>query len=558
MSAYLRRHPRFVTQQKVEIELLDRAELREVWTIDISQGGMFLETEEPPPFGTELELHLSTPDGAIKLHGRVVHVVDREAAQAFNQPPGAGVQFVDLTQSMRERIERYVKGLADRLTEDLRSGPEMEPLEILFGQAREITAAIASSDLYGALGISPAASLKDVQQRVDELCRKFAHPPPECSPAKAARLAQVSRQIERVATLFANPLRRLHFDFNHGHTRVEERRAAGEDFAQLRTVWSEAFPERVVKAKEISKQAIRAEESDRFGEAADLAQAALELDPFNEELRAAEATWRGGTGSAPPALPPEALIEESELDPSQAMQELLAINPKLESMSQAQLLGVDNDAQVNAVTGAYLERLHRYDLAALRGRVPPSVLRIAADYQRRLETAYKALTDKALHQEQAAAGASVEDLKHFMDANTKNEMGLVFMRKNDYASAREMFRVARELDPANNEYKANFAWSLIVDANVARAEAMATAKPLLEEVLAATPVKTGHDKKLRARYLFYLGRLLRTEGQAATAKTYFEEAVRLDASLTEAATELRIVETQRQRGDSGKKGFFKK
>ena len=89
-----RKYPRLVGDRLAQIELAHREELRQLWVRDISKGGVFVETEEPPPTGTKLEVRLLTPDGLVSLHGQVVHVVDNESAQRFNMPLGVGLQFV--------------------------------------------------------------------------------------------------------------------------------------------------------------------------------------------------------------------------------------------------------------------------------------------------------------------------------------------------------------------------------------------------------------------------------------------------------------------------------
>lgn len=541
MTAHLRRHPRFVTAQEVEVELADRRDLQQLWTLDISKGGLFIQCEAPPANGTELEVRLSTPDGTLALRARVVHVVDAVTARTLGQTSGVGLQFIDLSKELRTKIERYVDGLESRLTADLVARDETaEPLEDLLEQARAVNAAISASDLYGALGVDPGASNAAIQERVAELCNKFAHPPADTSPPKMARLKQVASQIDRAAALFANPLRRLHFDFNHGFVRVDERRAAGEDLEHLRAVWFEAFPEKVAKARELARAAIGCVESDRLKEGADLAKQAIELDPFNEDLRSAEEQWRGGKSAA--ARPQDPGQQAPVVDVSQIMQELLQLQSGLKKMGDRQILGLNEKATTQDIDRAYRERSSRYDPLALRGQVPPSVLKIADDVKRRLELAYKTLSMRQRPPQQAVEAVDESD------PATKNEMGVVFLRKQNYVKARELFKEAMTRAPANAEYKANYAWSMIVDASFDRREAMKLAQPLLEQAIDKAPSFQSLDKKKLARYHFYLGRLLREQGKLVSAKERFESAVELDAGLTEAATELRLIEARTKKG----------
>jgi uncharacterized protein (TIGR02266 family) len=75
---------------------------------DLSEGGLFIATMENLPVGTELDVVVSLPEHPpIRARGRVRWV--REHNQ-FNQDfhPGVGVQFVELADSDRRAIERFL------------------------------------------------------------------------------------------------------------------------------------------------------------------------------------------------------------------------------------------------------------------------------------------------------------------------------------------------------------------------------------------------------------------------------------------------------------------
>ncbi len=530
------------------MEISDRAELHQLWTVDISKGGMFIQTDAPPAMGAALQIRLATPDGSVRLNGRVVHIVDLVSAKAFHQPAGVGVQFVDLSKEVRTRIERYVDGLAERLTGDLAVEPDTEPLEVLFEEARRIAKALTASDLYGAVQVPAGATPEQIQTAISELCHRFAHPPSDCPPPKAARLVQLCRQLERTAALFANPLRRLHYDFHHGLARVKEREAAGEPMDHLRQVWSEVFPEKVGKAREIARRALALEQAGRVQECARFGLEALELDPFNAELRQAVEAWQQGQRADVPA---DQAPQAPEEDQGSVLNELLEINKKLEELDHFQLIGVSESASPQEISRAYLHKARRYDPERLRGRVPQSVLTMAVETVRRLGIAYRILSDGqrrreyvAEHQPHAAPVADA-DL-----ARTRNEMGIVFVRKGDYRQAREMFQAAMELKADVLDYQANLAWALIMDPEVDRSEVVARARPLLENAIEKTIVRGTDAQRKSARYHYYLGRLLREQGQIDEAAQHFQEAVRFNPRLAEAATELRLIEMRKRKQKS--------
>jgi uncharacterized protein (TIGR02266 family) len=543
LSADLRKHPRFLDHKKVEVEIVDRAAMQQLWIADISKGGMFLETDSPPAHGTQLSISLSTPDGSIELGARVVHVVDEAAAKAFGQPRGVGVAFVDLSKEVRGRIERYVDGLAGDLSGSFKVDRDTEPLEDLLDEAKRITNALNQSDLYGAIGVTPEATPEQIKSVIDELCHRFAHPPADCPPPKAARLAQLGRQLERTGALFANPLRRLHYDFHQGHVRVEQRAAAGQDFDHLRTVWSEVFPERVEKARELAKRALALEHAEKLEECVKYGQEAAQHDPFNQELRRAVAAWEKGERNAVISVAPP----EKDDDPSQVMQELLEINKRMSGLDHFQLLGLDSSASAQDVARAYLSRSRRFDPEALRGLVPQSVLAMAHEYHQKMSVAYKTLSDAEKRKQYAAGKAPASSpaapaAKPAETARTRNEMGIVYLRKGDFEQAREMFQTAMDLAPNTSEYQANFAWGLIMDPQVDRDAVADKARPLLEEAIEKTLGRSADELKRRARYHYYLGRLLRERGEIEEAKDHLRKALGNNPKLAEAATELRLIQ----------------
>jgi|SRR5579885_2660117 len=78
------------------------------YSTDISIGGLFLESDIPLKIGTRVFLSFALRDGEspIRTIGRVVRV-EREATDS-PYTVGMGVQFVDLSDSAKERIQAYV------------------------------------------------------------------------------------------------------------------------------------------------------------------------------------------------------------------------------------------------------------------------------------------------------------------------------------------------------------------------------------------------------------------------------------------------------------------
>jgi type IV pilus assembly protein PilZ len=87
------------------------------WAVNISRGGIFINTRNPLAVGTTVRLIISLPDTAFPfdLTGRVTRVA--EYNNPSNQVPGMGIEFVDVDDEKRARIERFVERLRKELPE---------------------------------------------------------------------------------------------------------------------------------------------------------------------------------------------------------------------------------------------------------------------------------------------------------------------------------------------------------------------------------------------------------------------------------------------------------
>lgn len=87
------------------------------WAVNISRGGLFINTRKPLAVGTTVRLIISLPDAAFPfdLTGRVARV--HEVENLANQVPGMGIEFVDVDEEKRERIEAFVDRLRAALPE---------------------------------------------------------------------------------------------------------------------------------------------------------------------------------------------------------------------------------------------------------------------------------------------------------------------------------------------------------------------------------------------------------------------------------------------------------
>src|SRR5437763_11020449 len=77
------------------------------WAVNISRGGIFINTRHPLAVDTVVKLIISLPDAAFPfdLTGKVIRV--QEYDNPSNQVPGMGLEFMDVDEEKRARIERF-------------------------------------------------------------------------------------------------------------------------------------------------------------------------------------------------------------------------------------------------------------------------------------------------------------------------------------------------------------------------------------------------------------------------------------------------------------------
>lgn len=290
-----RRHPRLVTRTEVLVAVEGRAETATLLTRDISAGGMFVSTEQPPPAGTIVRITLRTLAGDLELRGRVVSALDGAQALTSGDEPGAGIQFTQLGESQRLALEHYVGGLAQQRKEEAAADVAATD-DVLLRCARNFMANVDISEFYAAIEIDPAADADQVQARVDELGARFMAAAATGRPEQDALLLNAARILAHVAQTLTVPSRRLAYDFAHGHVRAEQRiatcAATGDSPDSLRAMWHQIFPDHLAQAQALLAEAVARSRAHDYVGAQTLGSQALERDPFNQKLAAAIAHWR--------------------------------------------------------------------------------------------------------------------------------------------------------------------------------------------------------------------------------------------------------------------------
>ncbi|HYR19906.1 MAG TPA: TIGR02266 family protein [Myxococcales bacterium] len=107
--------PRYAARFAVRFGTVE--EFRREYATNISVGGLFIRTNDPPLMEAVVTVSLELPGGApVEGKAVVVHRVTPEEAAQRKVDPGVGVQFVHGDDAFRDRIDRFVASLSVRGT----------------------------------------------------------------------------------------------------------------------------------------------------------------------------------------------------------------------------------------------------------------------------------------------------------------------------------------------------------------------------------------------------------------------------------------------------------
>jgi uncharacterized protein (TIGR02266 family) len=105
-----RRSPRSPLIVRIAYSTVDA--LFSEFTRNINEGGLFIETENPPPPDTRVALQFKLPgsDAPLQARGRVARV----QVASEDGPAGMGVEFENLDHDAHARIDALIRGLKGR------------------------------------------------------------------------------------------------------------------------------------------------------------------------------------------------------------------------------------------------------------------------------------------------------------------------------------------------------------------------------------------------------------------------------------------------------------
>ncbi len=146
-----REHPRM--PYVVQVEFRTPSSFLVAYSVNLSRGGMFVETDAEIPVGAGLTIELAIPNhGTIELDGIVAW--RRVAEVGADGPPGLGVEFQDVAPALGALIDKLVTGFHG-VQILLLSGDRQDRTTL----ARNIKSIIATAEITQAADAQVAATV---------------------------------------------------------------------------------------------------------------------------------------------------------------------------------------------------------------------------------------------------------------------------------------------------------------------------------------------------------------------------------------------------------------
>ena len=163
LLARMRKQPRRIVHLCVHLRFGDSSKFRLGFMRNLSIGGMFVRTSEPPAVGETVEARFRLqPYGAlISIKGRVVHQVPLRKV-ADRHLAGFGIEFLNVSPGAKEAINGFVRQTS---TENIEPEAVTRVLALLRPTAR--------AEFFAALGLDEKSSADDVKAALKEFLIEY-------------------------------------------------------------------------------------------------------------------------------------------------------------------------------------------------------------------------------------------------------------------------------------------------------------------------------------------------------------------------------------------------
>jgi serine/threonine-protein kinase len=276
--------PRHTAKFDAVVSRIDGSPLGTLQCNDISKGGMFLSTTgDLPAVFSRVKITIPSA-GNLGLLAEVVRHVPADQAKAWSMLPGFGVQFLDLTPSLREDLNRVVQGLPV-VPKTTNSSANNQSIEALLGKYRDRM----NGDHYVVLALQPTADMEEIRTRCAEAAGQLAELLKKTlKPTESAQLEAALARVRAARDSLSNAGPRARYDANRGNWKGISRCILGGlgplDLERLRQEYLSEHPSAAGSAhvKFLASKAY--EQQGQMKEALDACEAALQIDPLNLQL----------------------------------------------------------------------------------------------------------------------------------------------------------------------------------------------------------------------------------------------------------------------------------
>jgi serine/threonine-protein kinase len=280
--------PRHTAKFDAVVTRLDGAAVGTLQCNDISKGGMFLNTDGAmPPVFSKVKVVIPSA-GNLGLLAEVVRHVPPDQAKAWGMSPGFGVQFLDMTPTLREDVGRLIQGLPVQARAAV-STP-LQSTESVIATYRDKV----NDDHYGLLDLKPSATMDEVRERAAstearlvELSAKTLAGP------QAAQLGAALARVRDAAAVLTNAGPRARYDAHRGNWQGIARCLLGGlgplDLERIRQEYLAAHPTAAGSAHVKFLASKGYEQQGQFKEALAACESALRIDPLNIQLHQRQA-----------------------------------------------------------------------------------------------------------------------------------------------------------------------------------------------------------------------------------------------------------------------------
>ncbi|MFO0597592.1 MAG: PilZ domain-containing protein [Myxococcaceae bacterium] len=271
------------------ISRVDGTTIGTMQVTDISKGGMFLSTTLPlPPVFSRVKITVPSA-GNLEVLAEVVRHVPADQAKAWGMPPGLGVQFIDVTPSLREDLNRLVQGLP--LLPKQEAAPRDQTVDALLAKYRERM----NGDHYALLSLPQTAEMEEINARCVEIANQLnALLKKQLKPNETAQLEATLARLRTARDTLSTPIARARYDAHRGNWKGIARCLMGGlgplDLERIRQEFLVEHPSAAGSAHVKLLASRGYEQNGQIKEALDACENALQIDPLNLQLHQRHAT----------------------------------------------------------------------------------------------------------------------------------------------------------------------------------------------------------------------------------------------------------------------------